>query len=74
MTAHAATVTKTLRSYHYAKDLFTSRQLGAKVIVELVDAVAYNHDRYFRVIEVLETEGYAVEMIGRHKFYITKAA
>ena len=72
--AHAATITKTLKSYHYSKDLFTSRQLGAKVIVNLVDAIAYNHDRYFRLIEVLEGEGYDVYLSGRSTLYVTKAA
>lgn len=74
MTANAAAVTKTLKSYHYAKDLFTSRQLGEKVILSLTDVIAYNHDRYFRLIEVLEGEGYNVYLSGRTRLYITKVS
>ena len=73
MKATAGTITKLLTSYNFAKFLFTSQQLGDKVLLEVDDAIAYNHDAYMRLIELLQGKGYSVDLIGRRGFYITKA-
>lgn len=73
MNANAAAVTKVLKRYNFAKESFTTQQMSSMAWVALEDSIAYNSNLFSRVIEVLETNGYLVEVSGRKALKVTKA-